>query len=129
MNPVTQDMKDVLVAAGLGTFGTDLFVGVLPNGPDLCAVLIETGSWREPEPTTDLEYPTMQVITRGGPNDYLGGRAKMEDIYAHLRDLAHTTVNSVWYGGIWVQSGPMAIGRDERHRPLFSVNFRFMRST
>lgn len=129
MNPVNEDMKDVIVAAGYGTFGTDLFVGVLPDTPNLCVALIESGSWREPEPNPDLEYPTMQVLVRGGTNEYLKARDKMEDIYAHLRDIGQVTVGTTFYGGVWCSSGPTSIGRDERERPVFSANFRFMRST
>jgi len=127
MNSVAEDLKDLLVAEGVATFESNLFFDLLPDRPDLCAAVRETGSWRMPEANTGIEYPTAQVLVRGGANNILGARDFMQSIYAAIRDALPQTINSTWYGGFWVASGPASIGRDERQRPVYSVNFRIMR--
>lgn len=74
MRDTAKDIVDFLAAAGLGlTAGTDLFVGLMPEGPDPCVAVIATGG---PQPTaflsggtSSLRYPTCQVAIRGKPND------------------------------------------------------------
>lgn len=128
MNTICVDMAQSIGDAGYATLGTDMFIDVLPDRPNFCISLHETGTWQEPQAQVGLEYPLMQIIVRSKRGDYSVGRNKVYQLQSHILYLAPVTINGTFYGGTWVQSGPMSMGQDERHRPLVSINFRFMRS-
>lgn len=131
MTPPSVDVKDLLVAAGLGTFaatsGWGIYVGSEPPTPDTCITIYDTGG-PAPQPRAALDMPDVQVRVRGASDDYLNAWDKANVIKNTLLGSAQQTVNSKRVGGFLATSDVAFIARDEgKNRPIFTVNFRFMR--
>lgn len=131
MNPVSEDIKDILVSSSVGvgayaaTSGWSIHIGGLPDGvnvPDTCISITDTGGGM-PEPNYTYQRPTAQVLVRGAVGDYKTAYSKTEEI----RDALHALVNESWNATRYVQilcmSDIMFVARDDKKRPLFSVNF------
>ncbi len=129
MNPASEDMKDALLAdSGLGlVFGTDLFVGPMPDGTDTCVGVFDTGGFDE-EANYTYERPTIQVRSRGDVDGYRTAMIRAQDIKEVLRAVSNETLNSTRYVQVWPQGDIIYAGRDEKSRPIFTVNFRIHRT-
>jgi hypothetical protein len=111
--------------------GTNLFVSKEEDGSgvnDLCATLYETGSWREPEDTNSLYHPTVQVRVRGARNGYQAAYSLISSIRDTIMGWRPQTLGSTFYGGFWCSSDILFVAYDEKTRPIFTCNFRIMRS-
>ena len=133
MNPVSEDIKDILEAQSSPalTFGTDLFVSRLPDEPDEAVALVDTGSTGESLLTvdgTEVEARTFQVLVRGGRNDYGGAAYLAESVRSALQGLSNFVVNGTTYLGVFVVGDLMSLGYDDSDRPTLSINFRTIRS-
>ncbi len=131
MNPVSEDIKDILVSSSVGagafaaTTGWAIHIGGLPDGenvPDTCISITDTGGER-PEPNYVYQYPTAQIMIRGAVGAYMTAYAKAEEI----RDALHARVNESWNTTRYIQILCMSdigfVAWDDKKRPLFSVNF------
>ena len=129
MNPPSQDIKDILAASSslALTFATDLFVSEIPDTPDECVCVIDTGGF-EPEANFNYERPTVQVRVRGAKGDYVNAHNLAQSVRDELHGLANHTINAARYIGIWCESDIMSLGYDKNHRPMLSVNFRIHRT-
>ena len=121
------DVKDVLDDAALGTFGTDLFVSKLPDSPDACVCVFDTGGFA-PESGYVYERPTVQVQVRGAVGAYEAAYNKAVAVKNALHDLHNQSWGVSRYIGIWAMSDVLHLGYDDKNRPLFSVNFRIHRT-
>lgn len=119
-------VKDLLVAANVGTFaatsGWSISVGKSSTAPDTSITCVDTGGI-SPFPHLALNFPSVQVIVRGAPGDYIGAHDKGRAVIDALLGKGVTSVNGDSWEGI-TQIGDLAsIGYDENNRPLFSANF------
>lgn len=118
------EIADLLAVEGLGTVGTDLFVGHLPAAPDTALAVFATGGL--PAGSYPLDEPTIQVRSRSDALQTAYNRAMAA--YSTLHGLHHVTLP----GNIWLlnclgmQSAPTGIGRDEAGREEFVINFRLV---
>lgn len=131
MNPQSEDIKDKLVSsqAGLGlTFGTDLFISEMPDEPDICYCLYDTGGV-DPQANYEYDMVHLQVRARGGKGGYRAAWLAIKDI----RDELHGTYGETWNGtryiGIWCMGDILFAGYDKNGRPLLTVNFRIHRTS
>lgn len=120
-------VKDILVGLGY-TFGQQsdwsIYIGQWPDSPNR-AILINTVGGLSPEPNLLLNYPSIQILTRGKPSDYIAASDTIQTIVAKLLGMSSVTVNSDVYRGC-VQLGDVAyLGQDENARPILVSNFRF----
>lgn len=117
-----------LQTEGIGTLGTDLFKGLLPDIPDACVALIETGGQASEHVLSSAvgapawEAPSFQVTCRAGRRDYSAARIKANDVFKLLDGLANITLSSVRYLSISAIQAPFAMPRDEQERPLLIFN-------
>ena len=90
MNSVCEDMKDILVADGIGTYppstGWGIDIGIEPVKPKTCITLYDTGG-RSPSYAFDnsvkpLRYDSFQVRVRG--DSYFTAHDKMEEVIESL---------------------------------------------
>ena len=111
------------------TTGGNLFKGRLPDTPTTCAVLLETLSFEPPIETYGpsgsfggWERPQIQIITRGGQNDYKTARDNAETLFKIVRSVYNTTtgINGTKYHMIKVRSTPYYQGEDDNSRHLIS---------
>lgn len=78
------EISAYLATQDIGTVGTDIFLGLLPDQPDNCIALFEyAGS--PPDLHWNGEYPGLQVRVRG--TSYAAARAKIGDVMGALHGL------------------------------------------
>lgn len=126
--PFVDEIKDRLVAQGVGTFGTDIFAGsgaVIPPGDGPYLSLTETGG-SAPNVThndTATENPTMQLSSRA--NTSVSARSKLKLAYDALggaNGLHNVTLGSTFYLSIKPRQGITDIGKDDAGRPMCTFN-------
>lgn len=138
MNPVCEDVKDMLVdsSIGAGTFaattGWSIHMTELPdddNTPDTCIAILDTGGiGPDPDPNKNIGNPTFQVIVRGARMGYQVAWDKARAIFVGLHGVANQTWNGTRYIQLFAESDILPLGYDEKKRPLFSMNFSVMRT-
>lgn len=112
-------LTNYLQTHSFGTEGVDLFSGAMPEAPDNCVTVYETGGFA-PKIATNVEYPTFQVIVRG--LDYTTARQKIDDIWKTLHN------NTTLFMHIQAMQSPVSIGQDGKKRWEFSVNFKVIKT-
>ena len=120
------ELGTFLQTAGDGTLGTDLFLGPLPDTPDVCTALYEYGGFA---PEGDIgaggairyEFPRVQVAVRH--TSYATGRAKIDTVCDRLCGISNETLSGVYYVGAWPVQSPYLLDEDENGRWIFAVNF------
>jgi len=127
MNIPSVDIKDMIEAAGLGTFGTDLFISTMPDTPDFCIALYDL-----PGPSDELnyewEYHTVQVQVRGKPGGYPQAYQRIYDITKMLHG-KQTTINGARYALIQQEGGIGHVTTDDHRRPTLSTRFLIQRTS
>ena len=79
-----------LVTNNIGTLGTDIFLGLMPDSPDNCIALFEyAGS--PPDLHWNGEYPGLQVRVRN--TSYAAARTKIGEIMTALHGLYEQTLS------------------------------------
>ncbi len=128
MATILESIGDYLVTNSLGTLGTNLFLGTLPESPDVCTAVYEN-SGTPPAFTMGtggiaIDYPMLQVICRAGKDDYPTARDAVEAIRNLLASVTDVTISSVQILRIEPMGSVNPLGVDPKQRPLLSVNFR-----
>ena len=130
MNPPSEDIKDLLVSAGIGTFaassGWGIYIAEEPESPDTTITLYDTQG-EAPDPAWLIDYPRFMVRVRGEEDSYLATYAKALAVRDELNGIAPQTVNSTPYVGIWAMTDVTFVEFDDNRRPVFTVNFRIVR--
>lgn len=121
---------DYVQAQGQGTLGTNLFLGRMPDTPDVCVGLYEYGGGL-PEMTFGssgiaIDRPRLQVMCRAGRDDYPAARDKAVALRDLLTSITNTTLGAFSVLRIEATQSVNPIGPDEKDRPLVSVNFNVM---
>jgi len=128
MATILESIGDYLVTNSLGTLGTNLFLGTLPESPDVCTAVYEN-SGTPPAFTMGtggiaIDYPMLQVICRAGKDDYPTARDAVETIRNLLASVTDVTISNVHILRIEPMGSVNPLGVDPKQRPLLSVNFR-----
>jgi hypothetical protein len=121
-----EDIADLLVTAGLGTLGTTLVMGRLPEQPDVCAAIADTAG----RPAAwvhnggERRYPHVQVIVRDRDPQAARTRARdIRDLLVAIRGGAIASVNGRTYKAIYAMSEPFAMTGDSSGRSLVGCNY------
>ena len=113
-----------LQSQGIGTLGTDLFLGLMPDQPDNCIALFEyAGS--PPDLHWNGEYPGLQVRVRD--KSYPAGKAKIKQIVRVLHGLHETVLGGTRYLLVKARGSPEVLMRDENNRIEFFINFEIIK--
>lgn len=109
---------------GIGTRGTDLFTGIMPDTPDSAVALLERGGSR-PEfvlnkKSINLENPAVSVWSRDF--SYLAARQKSQDALDALVSIANTTLSSINYLRATPSTSPFLLKRDDNDRVIIAFN-------
>lgn len=129
-SPAVQ-VASVLIAASVGSsVSTDswpITVGRLMSDPDAQIALYDSPG-QTPNPKWLLDFPIVQVMVRGGKDDYPGGWSKAQDIKDVLlgRDVEILIDGDRW-DGITMLGDVSFLKYDENSRPLFTANYRIIR--
>jgi hypothetical protein len=127
-NAPSIDIKDMLVDSGSGlglVFGTNLWIASMPDTPNTCSVLVDTGGGDQGE--YGYEYPSVQILHRN--TDYQTGYDFLRNVKYRLHYSRNgETWNGTRYIEIAVRSDILYLGQDDKNRYQFSLNFRVQRS-
>lgn len=118
--PVADDIAAYLATQSLGTVGTDIFVGFLPEEPDDIIILTDTKG-RPPDITTKIEFPGLQIRIRN--TAYLTAFAEARKINDLLHGMNNVTLSTVYYDFIEGQGSPLFVSKDNKMRTTFSLDF------
>ncbi len=131
MNAPSVDIKDLLAASSTGlTFEIDLFVSLEPDGKNIAnkvVTIYDTGGL-EPATYVTLLSPNIQVRIRGDKGKFEEGYTLAELVRDTLHAVNNTTVNSTRYIHIIASTDINFLGYDDNDRPVWTVNFRIMRT-
>ncbi len=126
---VDEGLARYLETHGFGTYqptgaGGTIFVGKLPQQPDVCLAIFPTGGFVA-SIKDGYDFPTIQVRVRGAPHDYRATEARAQAAYNQLQGLKqHKLSNGILIVRMQgMQSAPNYIAPDERERPEFSINY------
>lgn len=115
-----------LATKNVGTVGTDIFLGLLPDQPDNCTALFEyAGS--PPDLHWNGEYPGLQVRVRN--KSYAAARTKIGEIMKLLHGLHETQLSGTRYLLIKARGSPEVLKRDASNRIEWFVNFEVMKES
>lgn len=130
MGNVLDDLAIYITAQStLFTMGASLVKGRLPDKPTTCVALIEGLSFEPPIETFGasgsfggMERPQIQIVSRGGPNDYKKARDNSEAVFKIVRSVYNTStgINGTKYHMIKVRSTPYYQGEDDNSRHIIS---------
>lgn len=123
---ILEALADKLTSASVATVGANLFIGLMPNTPDVCAALYEYAGSAPLEVMRDndatLERPSVQVMVRATRNDYPAARNLIENIRNTLTEITNETISGVTFLRVNQNSSINAVGTDENDRPLFTLS-------
>jgi len=127
-NAPTEDVKDLLVNAGIGTFGGEadwsIYIGSEPNKPNNIITLYDTPGIAS-NPKFRLDEPRFQVRVRS--KNYNIGFQKAIEVSAQLQGLPSQTFNGTRYEGIWVVLETNFLKADGEGRSIFVTTYRMIR--
>lgn len=117
---IATGIKDHLVAQGVGTFGTDLFVSQMPDTPDnVMCVFDEAGPVLPEMSSYDADNFGTMIMVRGS---YSFVKAKMIAIHRAVTSLAGT-FDSIRIIDTHIQSEPKYIETDNKGRRVYTVHY------
>lgn len=126
VNPASEDLKDILVNNGVGTFGANsgwsINVSLEPASPDTAITLYDNGG-AAPHPNFTLDELDVQVRVRGDGFGYQAGYDKVQEVRQTLLGIPAQTVNGTDYRGIIMRGDINFIEYDESDRPIWTMNF------
>lgn len=130
MTTILEAVGDYLNSASVAIQGTNLFLAVMPETPDVCVAVYEnTGN----NPTFTMgsapyaiDRPTIQVICRASRGDYPTARDKAVEIRDLLGAVTDQTLSGLGVMRIQPQGSLGPMGEDENLRPMVSINFECM---
>jgi hypothetical protein len=116
------DVADYLEDNGIGVVASSLFVSYLPESPDTCYAIFDTGGFAPDGEIVGMSNPTFQITVRDV--SFGSGRNKLEAVKDCLHALRNTQVGDTYFWYILALQEGGHIGRDENGRDEFSINFR-----
>lgn len=118
-------LADRLESASVAVIAQDLFIGLMPDAPDLCVALYEYSGASPLEVLASneatLERPSVQVMVRGGRNDYPTAKALIEAVRDTLTNIANESISGERFLRVNNLSAINALGVDDNDRPRFSL--------
>jgi hypothetical protein len=113
---VLREIGAYLATQNVGTVGTDIFFGLMPDQPDNCMALFEyAGS--PPDLHWNGEYPGLQVRVRN----------KSYEAMTALHGLHEQTLSGTRYLLIKARGSPEVLKRDNNNRVELFVNFEIIK--
>jgi hypothetical protein len=130
--PVTRDIVDLLIAAGVGSFDSSgessgdwpIRIGGEPDRPNEVITLFDTAG-AAPNPKFLLDFPRFSVRVRA--TDYDQAYAKAEEIKGAILGLPSQDLNGIRYIGIYCVLDTFHLKADEKGRHIFVNTWRIIR--
>lgn len=126
---ISEGIKDILVAAGVGIFEPDysgtgwcIAISRTRNEPNTFIAIYDHGG-QAPEPGLDVDYPSIQIVVRGEPDGYKNAMSKCRAIKDVLLGRPSETRSGDVWASITMPTDVIPLGYDDNERPEFSLNF------
>ena len=135
MNAVSEDVKDLLVTAGVGTFkaasGCGIYINFEPEEPDTSITIYDTGG-PTPGLTADVSqapyrFSSFQVRVRGPNADYAAVLGKIQLVQSTLETKTKFTAGSARYERFMTTIEPAFLRVDENQRVIWVASFEAQR--
>lgn len=106
------------------TTEANIFIGDKPDSPNNLICMYETGGYDSEIQMNKsvVERPTFMIKIRD--TSYTSGIARCEVIKSLLTTLTNITINTHFYIEIFQVGGVNVLGKDEKNRWEFSLNFK-----
>lgn len=126
--PEPKEGEEPLVTPDLGIIGETLFYSFLPDSPDNCITIYDTGGWAK-DPDITRTDPTFQFVFRGAGYD------EAQSLIKKFKDwfIPDGIPKKLFYIGSYyihlaqpLQAAPFYLGRDKNSRDKFTWNFTFI---
>jgi hypothetical protein len=119
-------LADRLQSASVAFAGVNLFIGLMPDKPDVCVALYEYAGAQPLEVLVDntatLERPSVQVMVRAGRNDYPAARTLTEAVRDSLTAITNESISGERFLRVNQISSINALGVDDNDRPRFTIS-------
>jgi hypothetical protein len=124
---VMEAVASHLAANTHGTIGTDLWMGEMPDSPDVSRCVYESPG-QQPIETFGAspwatDRPRIRVVVRGARDDYPGARDEAAAIRVLLASITEQTIAGVKINRLQAMGYIEPLGKDSEDRPLFAVDF------
>lgn len=121
-----ESLADRLNSASVAVTASNLFIGLMPDQPDLCVAIYEYSGQSPLEVLTSntatLERPSVQVLVRASRNDYPTGRTLTASVRDVLTAITDETISGERFLRVNSVSSISALGVDSNDRPRFSLS-------
>ncbi len=128
MSTILEAVGTFLQTNNKGTLGTNIFLGILPESPDVCIGVFEYEGlapiFTMGTAGIEIDKPSVQVLFRATKDDYLTARDAADSSRILLSAVANQTINGLKVLRIEPIGSVMPIGVDKNSRPILSTNFR-----
>ena len=123
---VSDELAAYLAGKGLGTLGTNLFYDNMPETPNVCGCVYQTGG-TSPQggfstPGIKHERPGVQIRFRGEPYDSDSPKTKAMSAYEYLMQVQGTQVGGVTYLMVIPNQAPFVLEKDGNNRITWAFN-------
>lgn len=125
--PLLDEIAARLVAQGVGTTGSNIFLGskaVIPTGAGPYLTLVETGGSGptriQNKTSANTQRPTAQVAVRA--QSYSSARTMCKAAYDALDGVFNTVLSGTLYHSMTARQEPTDIGLDAVGRPVIVFN-------
>jgi len=121
---LVNDIASLLATKSVGTVGTDMFIGHMPDTPSNCIALMQnSGSAPELAGSIVGQIERPRLVIRVRNSTYLNGQNKARDVLKALHTEGEITLNGHRYLYIRAVGSVNQLGRDHELRSLFSLDF------
>ena len=116
-------IADYLEDNGIGTVGTDIFIGELPLDENNIISLVTSPS---PEPNKAIPYFNQAVDVWARYSSYDDGYKKLQDVFDLIHQLENYDIDGFHVYLSYARGMIDDLGRDAEGRHLFKVSFSFV---
>lgn len=130
MADVTSGIKDILIAANVGT-GTipatggnwGIYLHKEPDAPDNVLTVYRAGAWDRASNRYLLDFPVVQVRVRTSPGNAPSGITKIQEVKDALLGITPHDRSGDRWAGILFGTDIVPLGPDQSNRFRFVINF------
>lgn len=120
---MVDDVAAYLATQGLGTVGTNIFAGFLPDSPNTCIAVSQRGGYAPIQPQS-IERPALHVLIRGA--DHTTAETLANSVYTTLHRAWELTLGGRRYLYFRALTSPTFLYCDWSTDPpnyIFSIDF------
>lgn len=119
-NEIELAYKDFFEDKGIGTYGTNLFVSVMPEEPDdNITLFMQTAPQGTEHQRYDLENTGIKVLIRGSHSFCSSKIVAIQQVTPQMSG----TYNGILIKETLVQTPPTYIETDDKGRRMYSINY------